>query len=341
MQKLKGLIGTAIVASAILLTGCEEKIDASSPKVLEASIKQVSEKLKPVEKVKFDEALKTVVEYNLITYGQNGSTSNAAENSISNMLSGKTVSDIIDMAPGLNEKINLANIEKQKKDIIVAQQIEKQNLDLQKQRRVEQLKLMIANGEQEIAKIEDDARDAIPQLESLEIERKPYSDAVYADQNGLFKVENIKIQATDGNRGKDRLVSMDFVNDSNFAINKIEFNIEYFLNESNRIARKMQEINFETPLSPKGSYHFELNYTSPGLTISKYSPEEVLVKVHFTLIQNTETGINVSSDINKTGWQKESQYIQLKQIIENKETLINAKQAAIKSFADELESLNP
>lgn len=339
MHKIKGFVGVALIASTILLTGCEEKLDASSPRVLEASIKEVSAKLKPVEKAKFDEALQTVIQYNFAVYGINGGIGDEGEKSVAKMLSGKTASDVIDMAPDLNKKMEEIHLEQKKKAELAAIETQKNNEELRKKNRIIQLNSMISNGESEIIQIQENAKNAVPRLETLESERAPYAEAAEADKNGLFKVENIKIQATDGNKGKDRVVSLDLVNNSSFSINQMSFNIEYFLDGDNRIARNSQEINFEKNLEPKGVYHFELNYNRPGLTISKYPAEAVTAKVQFTSIQNTVTGVNVSSDINKTGWKKEAEYLQLTQIIKNEDALVSAKKAAIESFKSELNSL--
>lgn len=365
MKNPKHLLGIAVFSSILFLTGCEEKLDTSSPEIFEASIKQVSAEMKPVDKVKFENSLKTVLNYNYALY-HDGATldesmgllvaqrlsqfagnqdidlkkaNDKTDQAVADMLSGKTASDVIAMEPDLKEKI--ADMKKQRQDKINESMAleQKKILEQQKVQRIAFLNKSIAINQAEIAQIDSDVQVAIPKLESLEAERTPYAYAQQANSNGSFTTINHSIKTIEGHNPNERIVSFDFVNNSQLSVNKIAFNMEYYTN-GNRIARNSQEVNFESPIEPKGTYHFEFSYNKPGLTLSRYNPSDVELKVSFTSIQNTEKGINVSSDIYQTGWKNENEYQSLKKLVETAESQKAMRNANIETYRQELSNLH-
>lgn len=100
MMKIKFLI---IFLVGILLASCEkEKIDGSSLKAFQASINTMSSELSTIEQIKFNEAL-----YIIKTHGVEGAGDLEKLKNLSQLLRGKTLSEILSLADSVAQKSHI------------------------------------------------------------------------------------------------------------------------------------------------------------------------------------------------------------------------------------------
>lgn len=319
------LLATAVlIGSVSLLAGCQEKLEATSMPILKASVEKVSKDMDPVEKVKFQEAYQTGLNYvyaknhggrtpeqnvgaifNQLMSGVSGkkidtSADENTEREFLKLMDGKTASDVIGEKADWEKELATLQAQWQKaQDELAAQrqkQIEEnarqQKLEFARQRRL-QLTQNIAQLEQNIPKIE-------AQISEAETLKQPYAEAV-ADYSKV-EIKNVSLKS-DGPR--KRFIEFDVVNGSQVQFDRIFFKTIVAAGSENVVNRDSFENVAGNGVAPGSTYHvsYNISYSSAY----KYAPNDLAVNIKILTATDTGKKVAVAETLDDAGWKRWSE----------------------------------
>lgn len=314
------LLATAVlIGSVALLTGCEEKLEAPSLAVLQASIQKVSKDMDPVEKVKFQQAFESATTYayaknhdgrtpemnvgalfSQVLRGMQGqkvdtAADDATERDILKMFDGKTASDVIDKKEDWDKEIVGLKAQWQKAQEALAlkrQQEIQENSRLQKleyaRQRKTQLTQNIAQLEQNIPKLE-------AQINEAEALKKPYVDAV-ADYSKV-EIKNVTLKV-EGKR--NRYVEFDVVNGSQVQFNEVRFRLVVNAGSTNVANANGRDSVPGDGVAPGATYHISQDISSSGAF--RYAPDDLTVDLKLVTATDNGRKVSVAENLDDAGW---------------------------------------
>lgn len=319
------LLATAVlIGSVALLTGCQEKIEASSMSIMKASVQKVTKDMDPVEKVKFQEAFQTGMNY---AYAKNhggrtpeqsiGAIFNQAMNGLSGkpvdtsaddnterdilkMMDGKTASDVVDEKADWDKKLADLQVQWQKAQDELAAQRQKQmeeNARVQKLEFARQRKLQLS---QNIAQLEQNVPKLEAQISEAETLKKPYADAV-ADY-AKVEIKNVAIKV-DGPR--KRFVEFDVVNGSQVQFDEIIFKTTVAAGSTTLTSPTSRERVDGNGVAPGSTYHVSYNVSSSAAY--KYEPSDLAVDIKILAATDTGKKVAVAETLDDAGWKRWSE----------------------------------
>ncbi|WP_313450961.1 hypothetical protein [Pseudomonas rhodesiae] len=319
------LLATAVlIGSMSLLAGCQEKLEATSMPILKASVQKISKDMDPVEKVKFQEAYETGLNYvyaknhggrtpeqnvgAIFTQLMNGvsgqkvdtSAEENTEREFLKLMDGKTASDVIDKKADWEKELATLQAQWQKAQDELAAQRQKQmeenarqqKLEFARQRRL-QLTQNIAQLEQNIPKIE-------AQISEAETLKQPYAEAV-ADYSKV-EIKNVSLK-TDGPR--KRFVEFDVVNGSQVQFDRIFFKTIVVAGSDNVVNRDSFENVAGNGVTPGSTYHVSYNISYSGAY--KYAPNDLAVNIKILTATDTGKKVAVAESLDDAGWKRWSE----------------------------------
>ncbi|MQU07743.1 MULTISPECIES: hypothetical protein [Pseudomonas] len=313
------LLATAVlVGSMTLLAGCQEKIEAPSMSIMKASVQKVMKDMDPVEKVKFEEAFQTGLNYAyaknhggrtpeqnigaILGQAMNGlsgkpvdtSADDNTERDILKMMDGKTASDVVGKKADWDKELVDLKAQWQKAQDELAVQRQKQieeNARVQKLEFARQRKLQLS---QNIAQLEQNVPKLEAQISEAEILKKPFADAV-ADY-AKVEIKNVSIKV-DGPR--KRFVEFDVVNGSQVQFDQIYFTDTVTAGSTPVYARN-GGVDVPNGLTPGATYHISHDISVSGAF--KYDPNDLTVNVKFRYGTDTGKKISVAENLDDAGW---------------------------------------
>lgn len=326
------LIATAVLLGSVaLLTGCQEKIEATSMSIMKASVQKVSQDMDPVEKVKFQEAFQTGLNYAYAKnhggrtpeqnigaiFGQamNGlsgkqvdtSADDNTERDILKMMDGKTASDVVGEKADWDKQLAELQAQWQKAQDELAAQRQKQmeeNARLQKLEFARQRKLQLS---QNIAQLEQNVPKLEAQISEAETLKKPFADAV-ADY-AKVEIKNLSIKV-DGPR--KRFVEFDVANGSQVQFDEIIFKTTVAAGSTTLTSPTARENVPGDGVAPGATYHVSYNISPSGAY--KYEPSDLTVDIKIIAATDTGKKVAVAETLDDAGWKRW-----------NESNLVNAK----------------
>ncbi|HEX8595512.1 MAG TPA: hypothetical protein VF682_19890 [Pseudomonas sp.] len=314
------LLATAVlIGSMTLLAGCQEKIEATSMSIMKASVQKVSKDMDPVEKVKFEEAFQTGLNYayaknhggrtpeqnigTILGQAMNGlsgkpvdtSADDNTERDILKMMDGKTASDVVGKKADWDKELADLKAQWQKAQDELAVQRQKQieeNARIQKLEFARQRKLQLS---QNIAQLEQNIPKLEAQISEAETLKKPFVDAV-ADYSKV-EIKNIAIKV-DGPR--KRYVEFDVVNGSQVKFDQIVFRTTINAGSDVLVSKDAGDDTDRKGIEPGATYHVSYNVSASGTY--RYDPKDLSVEVE--LIRGTDIGkkVSVADNLGDAGW---------------------------------------
>lgn len=319
------LIATAVlIGSVALLTGCQEKIEASSMSVMKASVQKVTKDMDPVEKVKFEEAFQTGLNYAYAKnhggrtpeqnigaiFGQamNGlsgkpidtSADDKTESDILKMMDGRTASDIVGEKAGWDKQLAGLQAQWQESQHELAVQRQKQieeNARLQKLEFARQRKLQLS---QNIAQLGQNVPKLEAQISEAETLKKPFADAV-ADY-AKVEIKNVGIKV-DGAR--KRLVEFDVLNGSQVQFDQIFFKTIVVAGSETVVNRDSFQKVGSGGVAPGSTYH--VSYNISYSEAYKYAPTDLNVDIQILAATDTGKKVAVAETLDGAGWKRWSE----------------------------------
>lgn len=326
------LIATVVlIGSVSLLTGCQEKIEASSMSVMKASVQKVTKDMDPVEKVKFEEAFQTGMNYAYAKnhggrtpeqnigaiFGQamNGlsgrqvdtSADDNTERDILKMMDGKTASDVVGEKADWDKQLAVLQAQWQKAQDELAAQRQKQMEENARQQKLEfarQRKLQLS---QNIAQLEQNVPKLEAQISEAETLKKPFSDAV-ADYTKV-EIKNVSIKV-DGPR--KRFVEFDVANGSQVQFDEIIFKTTVAAGSTTLTSPTARERVDGDGVAPGSTYHVSYNVSASAAY--KYEPSDLTVDIKILAATDTGKKVAVAETLDDAGWKRW-----------NESNLVNAK----------------
>lgn len=316
------LLATAVlIGSMTLLAGCEEKIEATSMSIMEASVQKVSQDMDPVEKVKFQEAVETAMNYayaknhggrtpeqnlgNIFSQAMNGlrgqqvdtSADDNTERDVLKMLDGKTASDVIDSKADWDEELASLKTQWQKAQNELAAQRQKQieeNARVQKLEFARQRKLQLT---QNIAQLEQNIPKLEAQISEAEILKKPFADAV-ADY-AKVEIKNVALKV-EGPR--KRYVEFDVLNGSQVQFDEIIFKTTVTAGAATLTSPTAREKVSGNGVAPGSTYHVSYNISSSAAY--RYAPSDLAVDIKILAATDTGKKVSVAETLDDAGWKR-------------------------------------
>ena len=316
------LLATAVlIASMAMLAGCEDKIEATSMPIMKASVQQVTKDMEPVEKVKFQQAFQTGMNYAYAKHhdgrtpeenvmgilgqmmggiqGRNVDTSadDATEQEILKMMDGKTPSKIIGQQEEWNKELAKLKEQWQKAQDEIAANRQREMEERAKNQKLEfarQRKIQIS---QNIAQLEGNIPVLEARISEAEIKKKPYTDAV-ADYSNV-EIKNIGMKV-DGKRG--RYIEFDVVNNTKFTINQIRFKLDVNAGSTNITSKIGGEDIQGHGIAPGATQHVSYNISSSGAF--KYAPSDLTVDIQFLTGTDKGKNVSVAESLDDAGWKR-------------------------------------
>lgn len=315
----KKAVFTLLIASAVL-TGCKEKIEASSPEILEASLQKISKDLDPVEKVKLKEAYQSAVIY---TYAKNhdGRTPEDAFVDILNqalagmsgkhvdtsadektnkdllqLLDGKTADDVIDEKTDWDKKTaELRNAWKEKVKVLQAQRQKEQEAQ-QAAQRAEYARQRFQQTQQQLLALNNSISNIKASVEHQTEKKSTFEKAV----SDYPKVEIQKVSLVKYDKGAG--VEFDLKNGTERNFKKADIYFELIAGEKSSL-RKPETFVFDgSGLSAGDTTH--VTYKFSRSDIIKYGLENVDVKVKLLAAYDMENNIKVCDNLDDSGWHR-------------------------------------
>ena len=351
------ILATAVlIASMAMLAGCEDKIEATSMPIMKASVQQVTKDMEPVEKVKFQQAFQTGMNYAYAKHhdgrtpeenvmgilgqmmggiqGRNVDTSadDATEQEILKMMDGKTPSKIIGQQEEWNKELAKLKEQWQKAQDEIAANRQREMEERAKNQKLEfarQRKIQIS---QNIAQLESNIPVLEARISEAEIKKKPYTEAVADFKN--VEIKNIGIKA-DGKR--KRFVEFDVINNTQFTFNQILFGIDVNAGSTN-ITTKSGSDNFPGQgVTPGSTQHVSYSISASGAY--KYAPSDLTVDVKFIEAADKGKNVIVAESLDDAGWKRwtENSYVSDKNNLEQ----VNKRIEDLKTQLAEMDKPEP
>ena len=327
----KFLATAVLVGSMSLLAGCQEKIEAPSMSIMKASIQKVMKDMDPIEKVKFEEAFQTGLNYAyaknhggrtpdqnlgaILGQAMNGlsgkpvdtSADDNTERDILKMMDGKTASDVVGKKADWDKELVDLKAQWQKAQDELAVQRQKQieeNARVQKLEFARQRKLQLS---QNIAQLEQNVPKLEAQISEAETQKKPFADAV-ADYSKV-EIKNVAIKV-DGPR--KRFVEFDVANGSQVQFDEIIFKTTVMAGSTTLTSPTSRERVPGDGVAPGSTYHVSYNISSSAAF--KYESNDLAVEIKILAATDTGKKVAVAETLDDAGWKRW-----------NESNLVNAK----------------
>lgn len=319
------LLATAVLLGSVsLLAGCQEKIEASSMSIMKASVQKVTKDMDPVEKVKFEEAFQTGLNYayaknhggrtpeqnvgaifNQLMNGASGekvdtSAEDNTERDILKLMDGKTTSDVISEKKDWDKELAELQAQYQKAQNELAAQRQKQieeNARLQKLEFTRQRKLQLT---QNIAQLEQNVPKLEAQISEAETLKKPYADAV-ADYTKV-EIKNVTLKS-EGPR--KRFIEFDVVNGSQVQFDQIYFKTIVEAGSDGVVNRNALEKIAGDGVAPGSTHHvsYDISYSAAF----KYAASDLAVNIRILTATDTGKKVSVAETLDDAGWKRWSE----------------------------------
>lgn len=320
----KFLATAVLVGTMSLLTGCQEKIEAPSMSIMKASIQKVMKDMDPVEKVKFEEAFQTGLNYAyaknhggrtpdqnlgaILGQAMNGlsgkpvdtSADDNTERDILKMMDGKTASDVVGKKADWDKELVDLKAQWQKAQDELAVQRQKQieeNARVQKLEFARQRKLQLS---QNIAQLEQNIPKLEAQISEAETLKKPFADAV-ADYSKV-EIKNVAIKV-DGPR--KRFVEFDVANGSQVQFDEIIFKTTVMAGSTTLTSPTSRDRVPGDGVAPGSVYHVSYNISSSAAF--KYDPNDLAVDIKILAATDTGKKVAVAETLDDAGWKRWSE----------------------------------